>query len=291
MRRFGKPSNGDLFHLADGRVNNPRGMALYDQELLVIDTFNHRIQGFHQETGRFLRRWGQEGKEDGEFILPMAASIAVDFGRGEEKIFVLDSERRDVQVFRLSDARFLNRFPIGSSPQGIAVVGQELFVYHDSPPQIDVMTRSEGKHLRVFWKSEDEEPKDEWFSPSKLFVDQDMNELFLIDSDDGKNVKALDLSSGQVISQYGGLSTAETDKDLLDYPRAVVAHGEEVIVADTLNHRLVVFDRSTRRLLRTLGQRGTRKRSEFLAPSDLLVHVLNQLFVCDTGNSRVLMFE
>ncbi len=126
----------------------------------------------------------------------------------------------------------------------------------------------------------------EWRNPSRLFFEQDSNQLFIPDNGNHR-IHVVDVVSGQVIQQYGG-----KEKNELYRPRAVVAHGDQVIVASTFSHRLIVFDRSTGQMLRKLGQCGKRMRPmEFEMPSDVAVNAGNQLFVCDTHNNRVLMFE
>src|SRR4051794_17140618 len=46
---------------ADGELDRPYGMCLHGDELFVADTFNARVQVFHQNTGRLLRQWGNTG--------------------------------------------------------------------------------------------------------------------------------------------------------------------------------------------------------------------------------------
>ncbi len=287
IRSFGNPSkavgNPSLGRwTAEGDMNLPQGIALYGDELLIMDTYNHRIQIFHKKTGRFLRKWGRYGREAGEFLIPTTCLITADGVPGEEKVFVGDYQRKDIQVFQLSDLQFLNRFPTTSGgPRGITVLRGELFVSHDDPVQIDVMTRSEGKLLRVLWKSETG-----WGFPSRLSLDEDTNEVFMVDGTNTKII-GLDTSSGHCRCQYD----LEEDRPGLP-PRAAVPHGDEVIVVDTSNHRLVLFDRRTCQLLRSIGERGqSTSPVEFSWPSDLLVSPMNELFVCDSGNNRVLMFE
>ncbi len=271
----------------DGEMDHPLGITLWADELLVVDSYHHQIQVFHQGTGRFLRRWGQYGRNDGEFELPVAAAIATDAG-GKEEVFVVDCDRNVIQMFRLSDSQFLKRFPLGDrtgSASGIALMNNHIFVSQSRPNQIDVISRSEGKRLRIFggWPLYE-------LHPSKLFLEQESNHLFVCDIGD-HCVKVIDLTTGEGQQLYGGNYGGLGVTSVLDHPWGVVVHGEEVIVCDRFDERLVVFDRSTKGLLRTIDDIPRMLSRKFSKPSDVAINTKNQLFVCDSGNARVLIFE
>ena len=59
----------------------------------VADFGNNRVQVFIPE-GRFLRKWGSEGRGDGQFGGPIG--IAVD---GSGNVYVADRDNHRVQVF------------------------------------------------------------------------------------------------------------------------------------------------------------------------------------------------
>lgn len=48
----------------------PHDITVFGEEVLVCDTYNHRIQVFSASTGKFVRRWGSFGKGDGQFYEP-----------------------------------------------------------------------------------------------------------------------------------------------------------------------------------------------------------------------------
>lgn len=55
--------------IGEGQLNGPTAIALNPQatELFVCDSDNHRVQVFSAADGKFLRQWGREGKEPGQF--------------------------------------------------------------------------------------------------------------------------------------------------------------------------------------------------------------------------------
>ncbi len=290
-------SYGSQSSVGDGELHSPLAVVVNQDELLILDTHNHRIQVFHQRTGRFLRKWGRFGTGVGEFTLPVAGAIAMGGRgtRGQERIFVLDSRRKDIQVFRLSDSQYLHGFSLAERngwPCGMALLGDEIVVSRFDPTSIDnrtqiqVLTQAEGKDLRIL--ANEEELRE--LCECKLFVEQDTNLLFITDTDNHR-ILVLDLASGRIKQHYGGRIQS------LYYPRAVVTHGDMVIVADSHNDRLVIFDRITTQMLRRVGPKKSSRSSpplhfyNFNMPSDVAVNSNNQLFVCDTGHDRVLMFE
>lgn len=76
--------------------------------------------------------------------------------------------------------------------------------------------------------------------------------------------------------------------DLVE-PSAAAIRGNEILVADSGNHRIVVFDREVRRL-RTLGERG-HCEGGLLRPAGVAVDHTGRIFIADTGNHRIVVLE
>ena len=66
---------------------------LNDDNILVVDTLNHRIQQFNVQTGNSVKSFGKEGTRDGEFQYP--ASVRLD---EEGRVIVADYDNMRVQV-------------------------------------------------------------------------------------------------------------------------------------------------------------------------------------------------
>ena len=77
-----------------GQLNSPAGVTyLNDDEILVADKRNHRIQQFNVQTGNFVKSFGNEGTGVGEFQNP--EGICMD---GEGHVVVADYSNDRIQV-------------------------------------------------------------------------------------------------------------------------------------------------------------------------------------------------
>ncbi|KAL3319567.1 hypothetical protein Ciccas_001757 [Cichlidogyrus casuarinus] len=92
-----------------GRLNSPHGFCLgFDEEIVVADTHNHRIQIF-SKRGQFLNFFGVSGRVDGLLWYPRKVAII----RQSQRYVVCDrgSERSRMQLFSRS-GHFVRRIAI-----------------------------------------------------------------------------------------------------------------------------------------------------------------------------------
>ncbi len=77
-----------------GQFNIPRGVTyLNDEEILVADELNHRIQQFNVQTGNFVKSYGNFGTGKGDFKNPL--SVCMDY---EGHVVVADLCNNRIQV-------------------------------------------------------------------------------------------------------------------------------------------------------------------------------------------------
>ena len=81
----------------DGQFQLTNVTFLNDDEILVADERNHRIQQLNVQTGNFVKSFGKKGSGDGEFKNPASVCITSD-GRF---IVVVDRNNSRIQVFTL----------------------------------------------------------------------------------------------------------------------------------------------------------------------------------------------
>ncbi|XP_022810377.1 E3 ubiquitin-protein ligase TRIM71-like [Stylophora pistillata] len=94
-----------------GQLKKPAGITfLNDDELLVADDDNHRIQQFNVQTGNFVKSFGKEGTGDGEFRGPEGICV-----NDEGHIVVADYGNNRIQVLN-KDGTF--RFKFGEVSSG-----------------------------------------------------------------------------------------------------------------------------------------------------------------------------
>ena len=78
----------------DGELDEPQGLCISgDGDVLVADSFNHRVQVF-REDGTFVRAFGREGEGEGEFCDPNDVCVGKD-----GSIYVVNQGNYRVQVF------------------------------------------------------------------------------------------------------------------------------------------------------------------------------------------------
>ena len=140
VRKFGSYGKGP------GELFTPAGLAfLNDDELLVVDDSNGRIQQFNVQTGNFVKSFGKEGTGDGEFKRPEGIFIDNE-GRvivadyGNDRIQVLDNDGKLMVKFGDDDPGKLNQ------PSG-CIYHKKKFIVSDSENHCLKVFDKKGKFL------------------------------------------------------------------------------------------------------------------------------------------------
>jgi hypothetical protein len=105
-----------------GQLETVVRSAVSDGLVFVSDHANDRVSVF-RVNGSFVRVFGEEGDEDGQFFGPTGVAVV------GELVFVADTSNNRVSVHRL-DGKFVRSFTHDrlKLPYGLAVVGDRLFV-------------------------------------------------------------------------------------------------------------------------------------------------------------------
>ncbi|XP_078344575.1 E3 ubiquitin-protein ligase TRIM45-like [Oculina patagonica] len=151
---------------------------LNDEDILVADEYNHRIQQFNVQTGNFVKGFGKRGTAEGEFSSP--ACICMD---SEERVVVTEFGNSRIQVLTKD---FKPLFIFGDSgpekldhPLG-CVYYRNMFIVCDNRNSCLKVFDSTGKFLYKISEPQFKRPWD-------LSVDKYGN-LLVCDFDDG-NIK------------------------------------------------------------------------------------------------------
>ena len=93
----------------NGQLKKPDGVTfLNDDEILVADECNHRIQQLNVQTGNFVKSFGKQGSGNGEFENPGSVCttsdgrfiVVADFNNSRIQVFTMDGE----PVFKFGDS-------------------------------------------------------------------------------------------------------------------------------------------------------------------------------------------
>ncbi len=129
-----QPQDKSLAPSPDRILGQPqdRGLQKHPSRdcIFVADVYNHRIQVFGLD-GSFIRKWGSNGRENGQFKLPVGIAVLVrsqDRGHlSQDLVYVTELDNHRVQVFG-SDGNFIRKWGTRGSddgqfnaPHGVAV--------------------------------------------------------------------------------------------------------------------------------------------------------------------------
>jgi DNA-binding beta-propeller fold protein YncE/TolB-like protein len=261
-----------------GDFQKPFGIAADGAgNVYVADTYNSRIQVF-DTSGTFMKSWGQKGAGSGSMTLPY--DVAVD---GEGTVYVADTYNHRVQKFDANGV-FLGQWGQkgkGSGDfyflSGIAV-GPDGAVYTvDAKMNRVQVFDNQGRFLRS-WGSKGK-GSGNFVEPMGLTVDESGN-VYVADSE---------MRRVQKFDSQGRFLAAFTDR--LHYPADVAF--------DQFTGNLLVLDAATA-LIWEMGPTGQSLRSyagpgrssgRFVKPYGLTIDGAGNVFVADTGNSRVQKFS
>ena len=136
MRKFG------CYGERRGQLGYPAGLTfLNDDELLVVDEYNGRIQQFSVKKGKFVKSFGKMGTGDGEFTRPEGIFI-----NDEGHVIVADCSNNRIQVLD-KGGKFMFKF--GDNDPG-KLNQPSGCIYHENK---FIVSDSKNNCLKVFDKS------------------------------------------------------------------------------------------------------------------------------------------
>merc|ERR1719228_59183 len=107
------------FGILGGQFTEPSGVAVTpDNEIVVADTNNHRIQVFDR-NGNFSFQFGEVGKRNGQLLYPNRVAVVASTG---DIVVTERSPTHQVQIFTKS-GRFIRKFgaDVLQHPRGLVV--------------------------------------------------------------------------------------------------------------------------------------------------------------------------
>lgn len=273
---------------AAGQFDHPTSVIADGADyLLVIDTYNHRLQKF-DGNGHFLDQWGVYGLVAGQLNYPSDAAIDQ-----AGNIYVTDTDNHRIQQFS-SDGTFLRQWgALGSEngefyyPRGIAIDSQgDIYVVDQHNHRVQKFD-SNGLFLTT-WGSYD--PADgqrgdegEFNLPTDVAADS-VDNLYVVDHYNHR-IQKFD-SDGNFIAVWGSQGSGI---DQFYFPVSLALdRADNIYVADTGNSRVQKFD-SNLAFVAAWGSRG-HDDGEFHLPTGVAVDSTGAVYVTDIGDHRVQKF-
>ena len=225
----------------DGELHGPSGLAFDNKGYLYVsDSQNNRVQKFTKE-GKFILSWGTQGNADGQLDKPWG--LAVDH---QGNVFVADWGNDRVQKFS-SQGKFLATF--GSSlnqpenPQYDALfdttLGRPRSLDKAGPGKLDgpsgVTVDKDGDVYVVDWGND----RIHVFAPDGSFLTTFVGDAQQLSQWAQQLVDASpDVVRGRKQAKY-----LESERRLSRPTSAMVSDDGEIIITDTLRHRLQIYQK------------------------------------------------
>jgi len=273
--------------LGSSFLSHPTGIAIDPEgNLFIVDTGNDRVVKCDGE-GKFIKETGGFGSEEGQFNRP--TYIATDNGLN---IYVVDTQNKRVQRFD-RNLNFVSAISIESSENffGFGLVG-------------GIAVASGGELLLTDIEDDYVIKLDNFYAYERTFGGFGYGEGSLRDplgiSVDRKgNVYVADSQNDRmaVYDLFGNFLKSLGEKILRKPSGVTVGEDGLIYVANTEKHSIAIFDLEGNLILEH-GTWGS-DLGNFSKPTDLklgrdnklVVSGANLLFVVDSGNNRICVFE
>ena len=206
------------------------GIAFYNNNIIVSDSINHRVQIF-DDQGHYLDQFGEEGKLNHQLDRPLGLSFDND-----GNIIVADSGNNSIKIFTL-DGRFLHR--IGEEDSFITprhcIQHDNFFIVSDGGDHCVKVFDKKGKFLYKFGKEGNGDG--EFNKPFCLSVDR-AGHLLVCDSWNHR-VQVFKLN-GEFVTKFGASGEEEGNFNQ-PFSTAILSDGR-IIVTEFGNHRVQIFE-------------------------------------------------
>jgi tripartite motif-containing protein 71 len=284
--RFDKTGGHGAEIVPPGTLANPRGVAVRGTRMLVADDQHHRVAAF-DTGGRLLASIGLgQGAGAGQLNFPYG--VAMD---AQGRVFVADDLNHRIVRYSTPATKYQYKARWGSYgtgptnlayPRGIAAgANGEVYAANTGNDRIDVFDAS-GTLKRSFGTSG--RASGQFDGP--IGVATDVSGIRAVTDSLNGRVQLLN-PDGTVATIWGSPNPGPT---ILPDPVAVAFDpAGNGFVLDGRRSRIVVFDRATAQVARTIASEGSGP-GQLLSPAALAVDAAGTISVADTGNDRIARF-
>ena len=242
----------------DGQFDRPRGITTTSENILVSDSLNHRVQMFDSD-GNYQSQFGTSSPTNGVFNAPRGVAT------NSTHILVADTNNHRIQVFDL-EYNYISQF--GSF--GVDVI----------QPDDSIIRAENGKFSAPYGITT---------NSTHILVADTGNDRIQIFDLVGNHRSSFDNSGVDVIQRQNRDGVmADFDRGMLSLPQGITTTSTNILVADTGNHRIQVFDLSGTHVS-TIGSSGM-GNGQFSHPQGITTNSTH-ILVSDTNNHRIQVFD
>jgi len=209
-------------------------LTLLNDEIFVSDFYNHRIQTFNAETGKYIRMIGN-GKGDGKGQLFDPKGLCI----SNQRLYIVENENNRISVFNHLNGQFMTSFGCQgdgpsqfNSPETLYFHNNSLYVVDSNNSRIQIFT-SEGKYISEI-KGNNKESN--LSNPRGIMIYE--SEIFISERD-GNRISIWDLQNKRYVRSLGEKGNGDGEFDRPWNIRMISQN--QMIVCDSGNNRLQIF--------------------------------------------------
>lgn len=256
-------------------MDRPMAVTVHGRRIYVADTGHSRVMVFDY-NGEHLFSFGSRGSKPGELSFPYG--LGVD---SQGRILVADMYNGNISVFS-PNGEFLHYFgsaPDLASPAGLVVSEGRVYVTDVARHKVIIFDEAGDK---IFEFGGEGSAPGQFLSPNAIAVAG----MFVAVSDTGNHRVQIFNKLGTLVRE---ISVIEPGRSFVN-PRGVgFSSRGELFTVNNLTHQVAMFN-PTGELQFILGKQG-HEPGEFFLPNGLFVDDQDRIYVTDTTNRKVNVFQ
>lgn len=264
-------------------LKKPMDVAVIDQFIYVTDTGNKRVQVFDL-GGNPVFKFGKEGYGPGQFKFPYGIA-----GDSHGNVYIADLYNGGISVHE-SKGKFIKYFAekkpdekLIDTPGGLRIFDNKVYVTDIRKSKVYVFDLN-GKKLMEIGKMGLKEG--EFRAPNAVTVDKEGN-IYVVDTGNHR-VQIFD-KTGKFIRIINGSKDGKGASSFIN-PRGIGVDSKgNLLVVSNLTHFIHGFNKEGEQLF-TIGGNGS-ANDQFSLPNGLFITENNEVFITDTTNQRVVIYE
>lgn len=283
-------------------LNYPWGITTTDNSLWVAESWGLRLLNYTNK-GEFLRAIGKAGFNFFDTTdLYYIADLAIDaqnniwIAADNSKVIKTDPQGNVLTILSGTGEQADEfRSPVGIALDDAGNVyvsdGAQWWTTEESHHRV-VIFDAAGNYLATIGDRDTPGSGNQQLQgPRHITIDQNL--LYIADSGNHR-VQIFDISTPTLpiyVNTIGVSSQVGTDEQHFIEPSGVAVDANFIYVADTLNQRVQLFQRSSRSYVATIGGQQGVGNEQFNYPSDVAVDKAGNIFVADFVNTRVQQYN